>query len=246
MKKLGALLIALCLLPLMLCLLLSPIPQAQAISLEVYGIDLSTYIPTNSLLGFQSLNYAWTIYINVTSGNLNGTACEMAIYDDFQGYFKFTALEPCTFHIYSTGGSVIFKKNNIAFGGYASISPMETVILSWLIGNIPTVFTITIQNGIYGSASPSGTYQLVENSQLILRAIPMNSSFSFSYWQSNTRRIALNPYYLTVRNNDVLTPVFIKHGIMVPIGELMSFILPMSIIVAIAGFTIVLARSRRN
>ena len=220
------------------------IPQAEAAYLEVYGINFSVYIPVNNMIGFQSINYIpWIIYINVTSGNLNSTSCEVAIYDNWQGFFKFTAKESCSLHMYVTGGSITLKKNGVIFNGYTSVSPGQTVTLSWVM---TPVYTVTVQNGVYGIASPLGDFFELEGYQMVITATPGSGDYLFSYWQVvGSNRLGQNPYTLTFTKNMIIYPVF-KHISGDTINPLLSFILPMVLLIGVAGFTIILAKSRRG
>ena len=221
-----------------------PVEKSEASAfLEVYGIDFGVYIPTNNLLGFQSSHFApWIIYINVTSGTLNASSCEVAIYDNFQGFFKFTALENCNIYMNNTGGTVTFKKNGVVFDGVTSVSIGETMTLSWLM---TPVYTVIVQNGVYGTAYPTGTYFELEGYQLVITATPMNGSYLFNYWQVvNSNRIGPNPYTLTFTKDMTVYPVF-KHVSGDTINPLLSFILPMVILIGATGFAIILAKRRQ-
>ena len=122
----------------------------------------------------------------------------------------------------------------------------DTALSQQEIDNLYNMKTVTVQNGTYGTASPTGTFDEPKYYDLSITATPENASYLFNYWQIvGSNRLGQNPYTLTFTKDMTVYPVF-KHVSGDTINPLLSFILPMVILIGIAGFVIVLARSKRN
>ena len=113
------------------------------------------------------------------------------------------------------------------------------------LDNLYNMKTVTVQNGTYGTASPTGTFDEPEYYDLGITATPVNASYLFNYWQIvDSSRLGQNPYTLTFTKDMTVYPVF-KHVSGDTINPLLSFILPMVILIGATGFAIILAKRRR-
>ena len=221
---------------------LSPnlINNADASSLVFYGSNFDFYIPLAHEIGFQdSPSTMFFVYINVTTGNLNSSVNVIGLYDNQYGYFTLTSLENCDIHMYSTGETAIFKKNGVVFSGDTAISISETITLSW---NFPIYHTVTLRNGVHGTSNPLGTFTESEGTIILITATPGSADYLFSYWQVlHSNRLGQNPYNLVVTRDMDITPYF-KHVPGTASWDLLTYIFPVVIMLALVGFSIVIIK----
>ena len=222
----------------------SKVSDVNASSLLFYGSDFSIYIPTDYEIGFQdSPATGFYVFINVTSGNLNSSVNVIGLYDNQFGYFTLTQLENCNIHMYSTGETAIFRRNNVVFSGDTAINLGETVTLSW---NFPVYHTVTLRDGVHGTTTPLGTFTEPAGTVIVITATPESTNYYFLYWQVlNSLRIGPNPYNLVVSRDMDISPVF-KHVSGSETVNIVSYIFPFVILIGVVGFAIVIIKSRKN